>query len=123
MTVTESLLLQGELDGELNEASTVKKLTYGNRNTDVVKNVAVHADGLDALSIQIGNGELRMDEVHKTKYLGLCSGTLSLMDAESTTDSTLHVTEQITVQNGMLEKDTNDPGSSVHGYSGRPHGK
>ncbi len=111
VTVTESLLLQGELDGELNEASTVKKLTYGNRNTDVVKNAAVHADGLDALSIQIGNGELRMDEVHKTKYLGLCSGTLSLMDAESTTDSTLHVTEQITVQNGMLEKDTNDPGS------------
>ncbi len=47
----------------------------------------------------------------KTKNLGLCSGTLSLADAESTTDSTLHVTDHITVQNGMLEKDANDPGS------------
>ncbi len=109
--VTESLILQGELDGELDESSTIKTLTYGSRNTDVVKNAALHTDGLDALAIHIGSGELRLDEVVKTKNLGLCSGTLSLADAESTTDSTLHVTGQITVQNGMLEKDANDPGS------------
>ena len=109
--VTESLILQGELRGELDAGSTVKKLTYGNRNTDVVKNAALHTDGLDALAIHIGSGELRLDEVVRTKNLGLCSGTLSLVDAESTTDSTLRVTEQITVQNGMLEKDANDPGS------------
>ncbi len=108
--VTESLILQGELSGELDEASTIKKLTYSSRNTDVVKKAAL-ADMLDALSVQVGSGELRLDEVYKTKNLGLCSGTLSLVDAESTTDSTLHVTEHITVQNGMLEKDTNDPGS------------
>ncbi len=108
--VTESLILQGELSGELDEASTIKRLTYGNRNTDVVKKAALHTM-LDALSISVGNGELRLDEVIKTKNLGLCSGTLSLVDAESTTDSTLHVTEHITVQNGMLEKDANDPGS------------
>ncbi len=108
--VTESLLLQGELSGELDEASTIRKLTYGSRNTDVVKKAAL-ADLLDALSISVGSGELRLDEVIKTKNLGLCSGTLSLVDAESTTDSTLHVTDHITVQNGMLEKDTNDPGS------------
>ena len=109
--VTESLLLQGELDGELDESSTIKRLTYGNRNTDLVKKAALHTDGLDALAIHVGSGELRLDEVYKTKNLGLCSGTLSLVDVESTTDSTLHVTEQITVQNGMLAKDTNDPGS------------
>ena len=108
--VTESLILQGELMGELDEASTIKKLTYGNRTTDVVKKAALHTM-LDALSISVGSGELRLDEVVKTKNLGLCSGTLSLVDMESTTDSTLHVTEQITVQNGMLEKDSNDPGS------------
>ena len=108
--VTESLILQGELSGELDEASTIKRLTYGNRNTDVVKKAALHTM-LDALAIHVGSGEIRLDEVVKTKNLGLCSGTLSLADAESTTDSTLHVTGQITVQNGMLEKDTNDPGS------------
>ncbi len=108
--VTESLILQGELSGELDEASTIKRLTYGNRNTDVVKKAAL-TSMLDALAIHVGSGELRLDEVYKTKNLGLCSGTLSLADAESTTDSTLHVTEHITVQNGMLEKDTNDPGS------------
>ncbi len=108
--VTESLLLQGELSGELDEASTIKRLTYGSRTTDVVKKASL-VTMLDALAIYVGSGELRLDEVYKTKNLGLCSGTLSLVDVESTTDSTLHVTEQITVQNGMLTKDTNDPGS------------
>ena len=108
--VTESLLLQGELSGDLDEASTIKRLTYGSGATDVVKKAAL-ADTLDALAIHVGSGEIRLDEVVKTKNLGLCSGTLSLADAESTTDSTLHVTGQITVQNGMLEKDANDPGS------------
>ena len=108
--VTESLILEGELSGELDEASTIKTLTYGSRNTDIVKKAALVMT-LDALSIHIGRGELRLDEMVQTKTLGLCSGTLSLVDAESTTDSTLHVTEQITVQSGMLEKDTNDPGS------------
>ena len=108
--VTESLLLQGELSGELDEASTIKTLTYGNRNTDLVKKAAL-APTLEALAIHIGSGELRLDEMVKTENLGLCSGTLSLVDVESTTDSTLHVTEQITVENGMLEKDSNDPGS------------
>ena len=108
--VTESLILQGELSGELDETSTIKTLTYGNRNTDLVKKAAL-VPMLDALSIHIGRGELRLDEMVQTKTLGLCSGTLSLMDTESTTDSTLHVTEQITVQNGMLAKNTNDPGS------------
>ncbi len=108
--VTESLILQGELSGELDEASTIKTLTYGSRNTDVVKKAAL-VTMLEALSISVGNGELRLDEVYKTKHLGLCSGTLSLVDVESTTDSTLHVTDQIMVQNGMLERDTNNPGS------------
>ncbi len=88
--VTESLLLQGELAGEL---------------------VDLPAILLHSFSVDVGNGELDLDFVVKTKNLGLCSGTLSLVDIESTTDSTLHVTEYITVQNGMLEKDTNDPGS------------
>ena len=108
--VTESLILQGELNGELDESSTIRRLTYGNRNTDLVKKAAL-TDMLDALAIHVGSGEIRLDEAVKTKNLGLCSGTLSLADAESTTDSTLHVTEHITVQNGMLEKDANDPGS------------
>ncbi len=41
----------------------------------------------------------------------MVGGSLVVVDAENTTDSTLHVTEQITVQNGMLRKDANDPGS------------
>ncbi len=108
--VEESLILQGELSGELAEASTIKRLTYGSRNTDLVKKAALQPT-LEALSVQVGSGELRLEEVHMVKNLGLCSGTLSLVDTESTTDSTLHVTGQITVQNGMLRKDANDPGS------------
>ncbi len=108
--VTESLILQGELSGELAEASTIKRLTYGSRNTDLVRKAAL-AKTMEALSVQVGSGELRLEEVHMVKNLGLCSGTLSLADVESTTDSTLHVTEQITVQNGMLQKDASDPGS------------
>ncbi len=109
--VTESLLLQGELDGELDASSTIKRLTYGNRNTDLVKNAAL-ATTMEVLSVDVGDrGILRLDERVKTETLELCSGTLSLVDTESTTDSTLHVTEQITVQNGMLVKDANDPGS------------
>ncbi len=110
VTVEESLILQGELSGELNETSAIKRLTYGSRNTDLVKKAALQPM-LEALSVQVGSGELRLEEVIKTKNLGLCSGTLSLVDAGSTADSTLHVTEQITVQNGMLRKDANDPGS------------
>ena len=110
VTVEESLILQGELSGELAEASTIKRLTYGSRNTDLVKKAAL-VKTLEALSVQVGSGELRLEEVHTVKNLGLCSGTLSLVDTESTMDSTLHVTEQITVQNGMLRKDANDPGS------------
>ncbi len=110
VTVEESLILQGELSGELNETSAIKRLTYGSRNTDLVKKAALQPM-LEALSVQVGSGELRLEEVIKTKNLGLCSGTLSLVDTESTTDSTLHVTEQITVQKGMLRKDANDPGS------------
>ena len=110
VTVEESLILQGELSGELNETSAIKRLTYGSRATDLVKKAAL-VKTLEALSIDVGSGEVRLEEVHMVKNLGLCSGTLSLVDAESTTDSTLHVTEQITVQNGMLRKDANDPGS------------
>ncbi len=111
VTVEESLILQGELSGELNETSAIKRLTYGSRNTDLVKKAAL-VKTLEVLSIDVGDrGTLRLEEVIKTKNLGLCSGTLSLADTESTTDSTLHVTDQITVQNGMLRKDANDPGS------------
>ena len=109
--VTESLLLQGELDGELDASSTIKWLTYGSRATDLVKKAAL-ATTMEVLSVDVGDrGILRLDEMVKTKMLELCSGTLSLVDVESTADSTLHVTDHITVQNGMLEKDANDPGS------------
>ena len=100
----------GRAEWGAGRASTIKKLTYGSRTTDVVKKASL-VTMLDALAIHVGSGELRLDEMYQTKNLGLCSGTLSLVDVESTTDSTLHVTEQITVQNGMLVKDTNDPGS------------
>ncbi len=88
--VTESFLLQGELGGDLSES---------------------FAGLLHAFSVDVGGGDLDLDFAVRTKHLGLCSGTLSLVDVESTTDSTLHVTEQITVQNGRLMKDSSNPGS------------
>ena len=103
-----SLVLEGDgLDGTLADGSVITHLTYGSGDTDTMN----PGGTLEALTILAGTGEVRLDQVTKTKNLGLCSGTLVLREAGTDTDSTLSVYDQITVQNGRIQKDTNSPGS------------
>ena len=113
---TGSLILRGDgLQGTLADGSVVTHLTYGSRDTDIVPSGAL-VDTLD-LTIDIGDGgELRLDQVTKTKNLGLCSGTLVLRKAGTATDSTLSVHEQITVKNGRLKKDTGSIATDKNRY-------
>ena len=111
-----ALILEGDgLQGTLADGSTITHLVYGNRDTDLVASGAL-VDTLD-LTIDIGDGgELRLDQVTKTKNLGLCSGTLVLRKAGTATDSTLSVHEQITVKNGRLKKDTGSIATDKNRY-------
>ena len=103
-----SLVLEGAgLQGTLADGSVITHLTYGSGDTDTV----MPGGTLEALTILAGSGEVRLDQVTKTKNLGLCSGTLVLREAGTDTDSTLTVYNQITVQNGFMTKDPNRPGS------------
>ena len=113
---TGSLILRGDgLQGTLADGSVLTHLTYGSRDTDIVPSGAL-VDTLD-LTIDIGDGgELRLDQVTKTKNLGLCSGTLVLRKAGTATDSTLSVHEQITVKNGRLKKDTGSIATDANRY-------
>ena len=122
VVVSEGLILEGDgLSGTLSDASTIKTLVYGSRDTDLVKPDAM-VNLLDALSVAVGDeGELRLDQVTKTKNLGLCSGTLVLREAGTDTDSTLTVHDQITVQNGKIQKDTNRPGSIATDKASSPN--
>ena len=111
VVVSETLILEGDgLSGKVSDNSTIKTLVYGSPDTDVVQSAAL-ADTLNAFTIAAGAGEVRLDQVTKTKNLGLCSGTLILREAGTAKDSTLLVYDQVTVQNGKIQKDTNKPGN------------
>ncbi len=111
------LLLQGEgLDGELGEDSNVQYLTYAasSNRTDFVQ-----LDGaIKALTFSAPAGSRALlrtpTEVEK---LGLCSGELILVDTQDKDTRTLIVTEQITVRDGKLEKDENEPGDFATDYN------
>ena len=103
VVVRHALSLGGDgLRGRLSDASTIKHLVYGSRETDLVHPAAL-ADQLEVLSILLEEGELRLDEVIRTKNLGLCRGTLVLRDAGTEADSTLVVDDQILVRDGFIE--------------------
>ncbi len=107
LTVNDALILEGELDGVLAPRSELKHLVYASRNTDIVSGTG----DLESLSIYLDGGELRLDEVTTTRNLGLCKGPLVLFAAGTDTQNTLTVTDQITVKEGTLSLDTNDPGN------------
>ena len=111
-----ALILEGDgLQGTLADGSVITHLVYGSRDTDLVPS-GVLVDTLD-LTINVGDGgELRLDQVTKTKNLGLCSGTLVLREAGTEAESTLSVHEQITVKNGRLKKDTGSIATDANRY-------
>ena len=106
VTVTAGLVLEGELDGELGSGSTLTKLVYGTRRTDLV-----NVSNLTSLSVYIDDGEFRLDQVTTVDNFGLCKGNVVLFEAGGADDHTLTVTEFLTAKDGTLSLDTNDPGS------------
>ena len=105
VVVSETLILEGDgLSGTVSDNSTIKTLVYSSPDTDVVQSAAM-ADTLGAFTIAAGTGEVGLDQVTRAKNVGLCSGTLILREAGTTKDSTLVVYDQITVQNGRIQKD------------------
>ena len=107
--ITDALVLQGDgLEGSLAAGSTVNKLTYATVDSDEIDMGATVA----SLSVNVGaDRELRISEAVTVTNLGLCSGTLVLIDTD-TEANTLTVTELLTVDDGSMSLDSNRPGSA-----------
>ena len=107
--ITDALVLQGDgLEGSLAAGSTVNKLTYATVDSDEIDMGATVAN----LSVNVGaDRELRISEAVTVTNLGLCSGTLVLIDTD-TEANTLTVTELLTVDDGSMGLDSNRPGSA-----------
>ena len=107
--ITDALVLQGDgLEGSLASGSTVNNLTYATVDSDEVELGAT----VTRLSVNVGaDKELRISEAVTVTNLGLCSGTLVLIDTDSDT-KTLTVTDLLTVDDGHLGLDSNRPGSA-----------
>ena len=108
VTITDALVLQGDgLEGSLAAGSTVNKLTYATVDSDEIDMGAAVA----RLSVNVGaDRELRVSEAITVTNLGLCSGTMVLIDTD-TEANTLTVTDLLTVDSGYLSLDSNRPGS------------
>ena len=107
VTVNAGLILQGELDGELGDGS-LTKLVYGTRRTDLV-----NVSDLTSLTVHIDDGEFRLDQVTNVKNFGLCKGEVVLFEAGGPmmTAYAARSRQFLTVKDGTLSLDTNEPGS------------
>ena len=107
--IRDALVLQGDgLEGSLATGSTVNNITYATVDSDEIGLGATVA----RLSVNVGDErELRISDAVTVTNLGLCSGTLVLIDTD-TDANTLTVTELLTVMDGHLSLDSNRPGSA-----------
>ena len=108
--ITDALVLEGDgLEGSLAAGSTVNNLTYATVDSDEID---LGAATVTRLSMNVGaDKELRISEAITVTNLGLCSGTMVLIDTD-TDDNTLTVTDLLTVMDGHLGLDSNRPGSA-----------
>ena len=108
--IEDALVLQGDgLEGSLAAGSTVNNLTYATVDSDEID---LGAATVTRLSMNVDAGqELRISEAVTVENLGLCSGTMVLIDTD-TEANTLTVTELLTVDAGHLSLDSNRPGSA-----------
>ena len=107
--VGDAIILQGDgLEGTLAAGSTLNNITYATVDSDEI----AMGSAVTRLSVNVGaNRELRISEAVTVTNLGLCSGTLVLIDTD-TDDNTLTVTEHLTVLNGYMSLDSNRPGTA-----------
>ena len=86
----------------------MNNLTYATVDSDEISLGTTVA----RLSVNVGaDRELRISEALSVTDLGLCSGSLVLIDTD-TEANTLTVTEHLVVQDGYLSLDSNRPGST-----------
>ena len=109
VTISDALVLEGDgLEGSLAAGSTVNNLTYATVDSDEISLGATVA----RLSVNVGaDRELRISDAITVTDLGLCSGTLVLIDTD-TEANTLTVTDHLVVMDGYLSLDSNRPGSA-----------
>ena len=109
VTISSALVLQGDgLEGSLADGSTVNNITYATVDSDEIGLGAAVAK----LSVNVGaDRELRISEAISVADLGLCSGSLVLIDTD-TEANTLTVTDHLVVMDGYLSLDSNRPGSA-----------
>ncbi|MYD56989.1 MAG: fibronectin type III domain-containing protein, partial [Rhodothermaceae bacterium] len=107
--IEDALVLQGDgLEGSLAAGSTVNNLTYATVDSDEIDLGA----SVTRLSVNVDmDQELRISEAITVTNLGLCSGTMVLIDTD-TEANTLTVTDLLTVMDGHLGLDSNRPGSA-----------
>ena len=107
--IEDALVLQGDgLEGSLAAGSTVNNLTYATVDSDEIDLGA----SVTRLSVNVDmDQELRISEAITVTNLGLCSGTMVLIDTD-TDENTLTVTDLLTVMDGHLGLDSNRPGSA-----------
>ncbi|MCY4205477.1 MAG: DUF4397 domain-containing protein [Bacteroidetes bacterium] len=116
LKVMKALILGGDgLSGSLNGDSELTDLVYATTDGDNVKGIKPGGkanEPFEVLSMQVReSSRLRLDQVTRTKNLGLCSGNLVLREAGAVKDSTLYVHNELIVRDGSMVKDPNRPGS------------
>ena len=111
------LVLGGEgIQGTLHPRSFITKIAYASSSTDqvplinFVNEAFVEGQG-EVVSFHLPAGSaMRIEEPMEVETLGLCSGSVILVDDEDPKTKTITVTEELYIKDGMLELDRNEPG-------------
>ena len=109
--ITDALVLEGDgLEGSLAAGSTVSNLTYATVDSDEIDLGSTVA----RLSVNVGaDRELRISEAVTVTDLGLCSGSLVLIDTD-TEAKTLTVTDHLVVHGWLSESGFKQAGKCWH---------
>ena len=112
-----SVILGGKgIQGTFHPDTWMTKIVYASSATDQVPLVDFdfpnHIRGKgEVVSFHLPAGSaMRVEEPMKVETLGLCSGSVILVDDEDPKTKTITVTETLHIKDGMLELDRNEPG-------------
>ena len=119
-----SVILGGKgIQGAIHPESVISRIIYASSSsTDQVSLVDFDFDSTTRIATRtLGQGEvasfhlpagsaMRIEEPMEVETLGLCSGSVILVDDEDPKTKTITVTETLHIKDGMLELDRNAPG-------------
>ena len=112
-----SVILGGKgIQGTLHPDFRISRIVYASSSTDQVPlrdfvgGAFVEGPG-EVVSFHLPAGSaMRIEEPMEVETLGLCSGSVILVDDEDPKTKTITVTEALHIKDGMLELDRNAPG-------------